>query len=63
MAEYQAENELQLSVFDRQYLFQCRTNDTNVRMNQKWTDENTHCTACKNTNEPETQEHTFYCIF
>ena len=61
MADYLAANELQLSVFDRQFLFQCRTNDTNVRMNRTWKYENTHCTACKDTNEPETQEHTLLC--
>ena len=42
IANYLAQNDLQLSFSDRQFLFQCRTNDTNVKKNRTWKYEETH---------------------
>ena len=61
MCEYLKGNEIETTVSERQFLFKCRTNDTNVRENRKWKFEATHCTACDNKTQPETQQHILEC--
>ena len=51
MAEYLAENESNLTIAERQFIFQCRTNYINVKANQKWKYSETHCTVCGNRSE------------
>ena len=47
-----------LSLKERQYIFQCRVNDIDVRANQKWKCQETFCITCKDSNQME-QEDTY----
>ena len=59
MEEYLNENEMELTVKERQFLFQCRVKDIDVRGNRTWKYENVKCISC-NKND-ETQEHILTC--
>ena len=61
MAKYLQEDNLGFSVKEKQSLFQCRTNDIEVKANRTWKYENLTCRSCKETNKIETQEHVFLC--
>ena len=61
MASYLQEIDLWYSVRERQYLFQCRMNDIDVKANRSWKYEDLTCNFCNITNETETQEHILLC--
>ena len=61
MAKYLQEKHLGYSVKEKQNLFQCRTNDTDVKTNKSWKYDNLTCRSCKETNIIETQEHILVC--
>ena len=58
---YVAQNDLQLSVWDQQFLFQCRKKDTNVIMIRTWKHEETYCRSCKDLTKPGSKEPTLSC--
>ena len=53
--------EEELSIRERQYLFQCRVSDIDVRANRTWKYSETHCIACKDKNIQETGAHILEC--
>ena len=57
MAGYLKPNEYFVSVRERQFLFQCRVNDIDIRANRSWKYKETHCLACKDENTEETGRH------
>ena len=59
MAGYLNENEMELTVKERQFLFQCRVKDIDVRGNRSWKYENVMCISCNK--QEETQEHILTC--
>ena len=63
LAEYLAPNELNISLEDKQFIFKCRTNDLNTRVNKPWMYKNIEifCVSCMNINQPETQQHILQC--
>ena len=65
MASYLEDKELGLSVKERQYLFQCRTNDIDVKANRPWKYDDLICISCRNTNTNtntiESQIHILHC--
>ena len=61
MQSYLKSNDLNISIRDRQFLFQCRVNDIDLRTNRTWKYEETHCISCKDKNQPETGAHILEC--
>ena len=61
MAEYLRPNEFNISVKERQYIFQCRVSDIDVKANRSWKYEDTQCTACKDSTVVETGRHVLEC--
>ena len=61
MAEYLRPNEFNISVRERQYIFQCRVSDIDVKANRSWKYEDTQCTACKDSTIFETGRHVLEC--
>ena len=60
MANYLSENEMQLTVEDRNWIFKCKTCDIDVKANRTWKYTNLKCHICEN-GEDETQSHTLTC--
>ena len=52
---------LELSIRERQFLFQCRVSDIDLRANRSWKYAETHCIACKDKNILETGYHILEC--
>ena len=52
---------LKATVKERQFLFQCRVNDIDLRTNRTWKYQETYCSSCKNENQPETGAHILEC--
>ena len=46
---------------ERQFLFQCRVSDIDIRANRTWKYSETHCIACKDRNIQETGLHILEC--
>ena len=63
MAGYLKSSDLELSVRERQFLFQCRVSDIDIRANRTWKYNETYCTACKDRNILETGYHVLECKF
>ena len=61
MAQYLQENEFGYSVKQRQFHFQCRVNDIEVKANRSWKYSDLTCRSCKIPYTNETQEHTLFC--
>ena len=61
MAGYLKSSDLELSVRERQFLFQCRVSDIDLRGNRTWKYNETHCIACKDRNIQETGYHVLEC--
>ena len=61
MQSYLKSNDLNMSVRERQFLFQCRVNDIDLRTNRTWKYEETYCISCKDKNKPETGAHILEC--
>ena len=61
MATYFKENKLRLSVQERQFLFQCRMNDTDAHANRAWKYKDISCISCKDTSKIETGAHLLEC--
>ena len=61
MAGYLKQNEYFLSVRGRQFLFQCRVNDIDVRANRSWKYKETHCLAFKDESTEDTGRHILEC--
>lgn len=60
MADYLAPNEIDLSIEERKYLFQCRSRDLNVKLNKPWMYfESDKLCVCKNFEE--SQQHILEC--
>ena len=49
------------TVCERQFLFQCRVEDIDVRSNRKWKYKETFCISCDNKFQEETQMHILEC--
>ena len=52
---------LELSVKERQYLFQCRVNDIDIRSNRTWKYKELFCMTCKDSYIMETGRHILVC--
>ena len=50
MANYLKEGDMKLSVQERQYLFQCKVNDIDLRAHRTWKNKETFCISCEDTN-------------
>ena len=61
MEEYLKSGDLQLSVQERQYLFQCRMQDIDVRANRPWKYDDIFCISCKDQSKEETRIHILAC--
>ena len=61
MAQYLKPNSDNLSVQERQFLFQCRVNDIYVRANRTWKYRETFCVACKDRSIEEIGIHVLQC--
>ena len=61
MAHYLRANSFDLTVKDRQFLFQCRTNDIDAKANRTWRYEDITCVSCKDLNQIETGKHILEC--
>ena len=61
MASYLKEGDVKLSVQERQYLFQCRVNDIDLRAHRTWKYEETFCISCQDTNQIEDISHILTC--
>ena len=61
MAQYLKPNGENLSVQERQFLFQCRVNDIDARANRTWKYRETFCVACKDKSIEETGIHILQC--
>ena len=61
MAGYLKPTELQLSTKDRQFLFQCRVSDIDVKSNRKWKYSEKHCVSCQNIAIEEMGLHILEC--
>ena len=61
MAKYLRENNWGFTNRERQYLFQCRLNDIDVRANRKWKYKEIHCISCNDKSMEETTEHILNC--
>ena len=53
--------EEELSIRERQFLFQCRVSNIDIRANRTWKYAETHCIACKDKNIQETGAHILEC--
>ena len=60
MSDYVDTNEMEMTVEERTWIFQCRAFHTEVKSNRKWKHANLECDTC-DTNEIETQSHTLTC--
>ena len=54
-------NESDISVKQRQFLFQCIVSDIDVRTNRRWKYSDTHCVSCTDTSQEESQMHILQC--
>ena len=61
MAQYLKANSFDLTVKDRQFLFQCRTNDIDAKTKRTWRYEDITCVSCKDINQIETGKHILEC--
>ena len=61
MAQYLRANTFDLTVKDRQFLFQYRTNDIDAKANRTWIYEDITCVSCKDINQMETGKHILEC--
>ena len=61
MASYLKANDLELSVRDRQFLFQCRTCDIEAKANRTWRHDQIFCVSCKDPSKIETGKHILEC--
>ena len=61
MATYLKEGVPKLSVQERQYIFQCRVKDIDLRAHRSWKYEDIFCISCKNINNIETISHILAC--
>ena len=61
MAGYLKSTDLELSVRERQFLFQCRVSDIDVRANRTWKYNESHCIACNDKAIEETGNHMLEC--
>ena len=61
MAQYLRQNDSELSTKERQFIFQCRSNDIDTRGNKKWKYEESHCISCNDKSQPETTYHIIEC--
>ena len=61
MAGYLKPTELQLSTKERQFLFQCRVSDIDVKSNRKLKCSEKHCVSCQNIAIEETGLHILEC--
>ena len=54
---------MELTIKERQFIFQCRTRDIDVKANRSWKYDDIYCRICNNynVNIDETQEHTLAC--
>ena len=53
MLKYLRESELNISVQQRQYLFQCRVKDIDIRAHRTWKYDELYCITCQDTNTIE----------
>ena len=63
MASYLKKGDVKLSVQERQYLFQCRVNDIDLRAHRTWKYEETFRISCQDTNQTENISHILACTF
>ena len=63
MASYLKEGDVKLSVQERQYLYQCRVIDNDLRAHRTWKFEETFCISCQDTNQTENISHILACTF
>ena len=61
MKEYLKSGNMQLSVQERQYLFQFRMQDIDIRANRPWKYDDIFCISCKDQSEDETGIHILAC--
>ena len=61
MEEYLKAGEMQLSVQERQFLFQCRMKDIDLRANRPWKYSDTFCISCNDESKEETGSHILEC--
>ena len=61
MARYLKANNFELSVSERQYLFQCRVSNIETKANRSWKYDEIHCISCKDKNIIETGKHILEC--
>ena len=61
MASYLKHNDFGLSTKERQYIFQCKFNDIDIRGNRKWKYQDIHCISCQIKTEVENTEHILNC--
>ena len=61
MADYLRANNFELSVSERQYIFQCRVSDIVEKDNRSWKYDEIHCMSCKDKNINETRKHILEC--
>jgi hypothetical protein len=61
MASYLKATSIELSIRKKQFLFQCRVSDIDLRANRTWKYAETHCIACQNKHIQETGYHILEC--
>ena len=61
MEKYLKANDLELTVEERKFLFQCRTNDIEAKANRTWRHEEIYCVSCKDISKIETGKHILEC--
>ena len=61
MEEYLKAEEIQFSVQERQFLFQCRMQDIDLRANRPWKYPDIFCLACNDESKEETGSHILEC--
>ena len=60
IAKYLDDNEEEISIQERYWLFNCRVNDIDIKEKHRWKYENTSCSSCHKQCE-ETQQHLLFC--
>ena len=61
MASYLKTTYIELSIRERQFVFQCRVNNIDLRATRAWKYAETHCIACKDKTIQETDFYSLEC--
>ena len=62
LQEYLSPNDEYLTIEEQKWIFKCRTEDLEIKGNQRWKFQDISCFSCKK-NIDKTQSHFFFCEY